>query len=237
MKVPVLSVAVVLAALAASCGNEPAVKAAGDAAIVLRCPDPAGAYAPHDLIPLHADVHGLAAPVVDFRVNGAVVARDTTPPFEAIWRATDLGSMHIEALARSANGGDAVRSTGVDITIAPLDLIFQELTLDDIGADLKTGKEPSVVLTAPAHGTVYCHPAPIPLIATVTSGAPISRVEFEVSGRAVASVTRAPFEFTWTPPSPGRYAIAARATDAQNRVGVARVLILVTRGSDELKRP
>lgn len=219
----------VLAAVTPGCANEHRASAASSATVILRCPDPAGAYAPHDLVPIAADVRGLSASSVEFLVNGTVIARDDKPPFETTWLARDLGTMHVEARARSSSG-ETARSAGMDITVAPLGLVFQELNGDDIGADLKTGKEPAVLLTSPAHGTVFCHPAPIALIAAITpTASPIARVEFEVDGRPIATLSKPPFVFTWPQPSLGRHAVAVRATDTHGRVAVTpRVLILVT---------
>jgi len=163
-------------------------------------------------------------------VNGTMIARDDKPPFETTWLARDPGTVHVEARARSSSGATA-RSASTDITVAPLGLVFQELNGDDIGADLKTGKEPTVVLTSPAHGTVFCHPVPIALVAAITpTAAPIARVAFEVDGRPIATLSKPPFAVTWPQPSLGRHAVAVRATDTDGRVAATpRVLILVTR--------
>lgn len=218
-----------LAAVAPGCANERRASAASSTTVVLRCPDPSGAYAPRDLVPIVADVRGPNTSSVVFLVNGTVIARDDKPPFETTWLARDLGTMHVEARARSSSG-ETARSAGMDITVSPLSLAFQELSVDDIGADLKTGKEPVVLLTSPAHGTVFCHPAQIAVVAAITpTASPLARVDFEVDGRPLATLIKPPFVFTWPQPSLGRHALAVRATDNQGRVAVTpRVLILVT---------
>ena len=86
-----------------------------------------------------------------------------------------------------------------------------------------------MLLSSPAHGTVFCHPASIALVAAVTPvAAPIARVDFEVDGRPIANVTKPPFVFMWNRPSLGRHAVAVRATDTESRIGVTRILVLVT---------
>jgi hypothetical protein len=221
-------VAVALSAFASGCAKERSASGGNSVTVALRCADTVIAYAPRDSVPIVANVRGARAAVVEFFVNGKEIGRDATAPYEAIWRASDLGTARVEAIARESNG-EVMRSAPIDVVIAPLSLAFQELNGDDIGADLKTGKEPAVLLSSPDSGTVFCQPGSISLVAAVKPvAAAIDHVDFEVDGRAIATIRRPPFAFRWSNASSGRHAIAVRATDTEGRIGVtARSMILV----------
>lgn len=74
---------------------------------------------------------------------------------------------------------------------------------------------PAVTLTTPTNNAVFNSPATIPFAATVASNSwPISKVEFLANNSAVGESTTPPYNFAWTPPGGGNYALAARAVFA-----------------------
>jgi hypothetical protein len=179
-----------------------------------------------------ASVHGLDEPVVEFEVNGTLLARDIAPPFEATFQIGEgeRGSKRLVAIAKSP-GGRVTRSAPMDISVGPLDLIYREMTSDDVfvGGGVLDGKQPQVTLQAPSNGAVLCHVRSVQFVAAVRAGAaPIARVDFEIDGKPIATVTKTPFTYRWEPPADGRHVAVVRATDTEGRVGFTpRVMLLV----------
>lgn len=202
--------------------------------VTLRCPTAGVVYSPGDLVPIVASIHGLADPIVEFAVNGTLLARDTSPPFEATFRIGkgERGSKRLVAIAKSP-GGQVTRSAPMDIGVGPLDLIYGEMTSDDflVGGGVLDGQQPLVTLQEPLSGAVLCHVRSVRFVAEVRDGAaPVARVDFEIDGKAIATLTKPPFTYRWEPPTAGRHVAAVRATDAEGRIGVTRRAMLLVIG-------
>lgn len=199
--------------------------------VSLRCPVSGYIYSPGDTVPITADARGFENPVVEFEVNGTIIARDTSPPFETmlVIRKGERGSKRLVAMATDLDGG-AARSAPIDMSIGPPDLMQQEMTDSDVlvADDPWQGQQPTVTLQAPKRGSVFCRSSSLQLIANVRAmAAPVKRVDFEIDGRTIATMTKPPFIHTWSSIA-GRHSVTARATDTEGRVGVApRVMFLI----------
>lgn len=79
---------------------------------------------------------------------------------------------------------------------------------------------PTVTIAAPAGATVN---RSVPLSATASAAAGVSRVEFLVDGAVIANVTAAPYQATWdtSAVADGAHTLTARVTDASNRVATS----------------
>ena len=76
-----------------------------------------------------------------------------------------------------------------------------------------------VSLTSPGNGASYYAPATIPLSASASDGdGYISSVAYYVNGIPLATVTSAPYKFTWASVGNGSFAFTAVATDNQGAV-------------------
>ncbi len=92
---------------------------------------------------------------------------------------------------------------------------------------LSSNTPPVVTLDSPAPGT-YVTPTSLHLAATASDpDGSIDHVEFLRNGLAVASVTAAPYEFTWTPILPGNYQLAAVAVDAEGARTTSQLVAVV----------
>src|SRR4051794_21894872 len=76
---------------------------------------------------------------------------------------------------------------------------------------------PTVSLSSPPTGTVY---RTVPLTATATATAGVTRVEFLVDGASIATITATPYTTQWDTSAvgDGAHTITARVTDANNAV-------------------
>lgn len=75
---------------------------------------------------------------------------------------------------------------------------------------------PTIFLTSPIDGELYCHSEPVPLKAQAKDpDGLIESVEFLADGFPASPLTREPYAADWRPPNPGEYVIQARALDRQ----------------------
>ena len=80
---------------------------------------------------------------------------------------------------------------------------------------------PAVSLSAPPSGTIVGPEATIGLRADATTTGTIQRVEFMAGTTVVGTAFTAPYVASWVNPSPGEYAVLARAYDETGLVGVS----------------
>jgi peptidoglycan/xylan/chitin deacetylase (PgdA/CDA1 family) len=155
-----------------------------------------------------ADAGGVAR--VEFLVNGAVVATDTTAPYSATFSPATVTGTSATIAARAVDAaGNAATSAGSTV----------QFPLPDT-------TPPTVALTAPANGTVIANPqTPVTLSATAADAGGVARVEFLVNGAVVATDTTAPYSATFSPATvTGTSAtIAARAVDAAGNTATSAV--------------
>jgi hypothetical protein len=131
---------------------------------------------------------------VTFYKGTAKIATVTNFPYQYTWRNVAPGSYSITAVAKDSLGLSTT-SGAVSITVIP-------------------DQPPSVALTAPFGGASFIGPASIPLIASATSpDVNIASVAFFQGATKIATVTKAPHQFTWKSVAPGSYSITALATD------------------------
>ena len=84
---------------------------------------------------------------------------------------------------------------------------------------VKANVPPSVSITAPANNSGYTAPATINLAATATdTDGTIAKVEFYQGATRLATVTTAPYTYTWSNVAGATYALTAKATDDKGAV-------------------
>lgn len=128
---------------------------------------------------------------VEFWVDGALFAQDTTAPYSAVWTVV-MGTHSVVAKAYD-DGGASVASDAVIVT--------------------GTNNLPSVALTSPASGASVSAGSAVPMTATASDvDGSIQRVEFLVDGVEVGEDNSAPYSVTWAA-KVGSHAITARAID------------------------
>lgn len=82
--------------------------------------------------------------------------------------------------------------------------------IQQLFANKSTWTPASVALDLPANGSSLTLPGTVSLSATVTTNdAIVKSVRFYTNNVAVATVTTAPFNYTWTPPAAGTYNVSA----------------------------
>lgn len=145
---------------------------------------------------------------VEFAIDGARIATDTTAPFTAAWdtRPSALGYHTVHATAFDAAG----RST----------TSLAVVTIADLTA-------PTVVLAGPvANSTVG---GLVNVTADATDDRAVSRVEFSIDAKLVATDTAAPFTYTWNADAValGAHRITARAVDPAGRATSTSIALTV----------
>jgi RHS repeat-associated protein len=154
-------------------------------------------------IPLSAAANGTETntPVtlVEFLIDGQVIASVTTKPYTAIWSnpATGVHSLTVRA---TDSLGAVTLSAARTVTIVAANQV------------------PSVTLTSPATSTTVTAPATLNLSADATdSNGGIAKVEFYANdgntNTLVGTATAAPYSATWSNIPAGSYTLTATATD------------------------
>ncbi len=130
---------------------------------------------------------------VEFFANGVKLGEDATAPYAFTWTNAPLGNHALTARARDNRG-----AAGISTPLA-LSVVSQLTT---------------VALTAPANGSLFQAGGTVSMTATATNAAaPITNVDFLVSGVRIASDTSTPFNGSWVA-SAGSFALAAVAVDS-----------------------
>ena len=119
---------------------------------------------------------------VEFHRNGVLAGTDTTTPYTHTWTPSraDNGTQSFTATALDA-AGNTKTTPPAAITIAI------------------PGTPPTVLLTAPANGTVYTESQTVTLAADATDDDGIAHVEFHRNGALAGTDTTAPYTQQWTP--------------------------------------
>lgn len=136
-----------------------------------------------------------AVALVEFLVDGELVATDAAAPFEArIAAGADLTELRLSARAWDYGSNSAV-SDEVTVSVLP----------DDA---------PSVALLAPVPGTRQVEGSLLPLAADASDDAAVASVAFLVDGAEVARVSHAPYRFDYRlPVGPREVLVEAVAYD------------------------
>jgi hypothetical protein len=140
---------------------------------------------------------------VDFYANGVLVGSDATAPYAVAWTPTSAGIYSLAAIATSTAGLEGTSVSGYNVSVA-------------------SGAAPTVSLTSPAttpSSAAVNSTVVLAANATDSDGSVVS-VTFLSNGLPLPGAagsenpdTVAPYRYTFTPTSPGRYEIVARAID------------------------
>ena len=146
-----------------------------------------------------------------------LIATRSAAPYTATWTAVGSGSVTLTARATD-NDGATTTSAGVAVIVV-------------------TNQAPTVTLTSPANGASFTAPTSIMLAASASDAdGTIAKVEFFVGTQLLATVTAAPYTFTWNNVLPGNYTIIAKATDDKGAAtrDTNQIKIFYETGSDSL---
>ena len=144
---------------------------------------------------------------VEFYANDTLVGLDATAGFNFAWNVVPAGSYTITA--------KAVDSLGQETFSAPRSIVVTDINTP-----------PKVSLSAPANNAKFALPADIAIKASasdVEDNGSIAKVEFLANGQVIATLTSAPYSFTWSNPPAGSYALTAQATDNLGALTVSAV--------------
>ncbi len=144
---------------------------------------------------------------VQLRVDGAVVATDTSAPYEFTWDATDAGERVLTTVATDAAGNTGT-SGPITVTVqAPPDTTA-----------------PTTAITSPAHGATVWGSTSV--TATADDNVGVESVQLRVDGAVVATDTSAPYEFTWNATEVGERILTTVATDAAGNTGTSDPIVV-----------
>ena len=152
---------------------------------------------------------------VSLLVNGVSVGTDTASPFEIIWDTTTVVDDRYELVARAM---DAVGNSTDSATV--------RADVDNAGC-ANDPNPPTVVLTAPASGTVG---GTITVSADATDDVGVTLVSFFAGGQLIGTDATQPYESSWdttTVPN-GNINLTAEATDGCNNTLSAAVTVTVS---------
>ena len=145
-----------------------------------------------------SDTGGSGLVGVEFRVDGATVANDTTAPYSTVWNAAAATPGPHTVVALATDGAGNSSSASVQVTVVVPDTT-----------------PPTVSITSPANGATVTGIVPIAATAADTGGSGLARVEFRIDGALRTADTSAPYTDSWdaSVASPGTHVIAATAVD------------------------
>jgi hypothetical protein len=139
---------------------------------------------------------------VEFYVNGALHATDTSTPYLYSWNTTSLtgGSYTLQAKAYDA-AGNVGQSSLVTVQV-----------MNDTTA-------PTVAISAPAASVTVSGTATVAM--TASDNVAVSKVEFYVNGVLQTATNIAPYFYSWNTSAlaNGSYTLSAKAYDAAGNVG------------------
>ncbi|HXJ76009.1 MAG TPA: lamin tail domain-containing protein, partial [Candidatus Dormibacteraeota bacterium] len=131
---------------------------------------------------------------VEFFADGLKIGEDWTAPFSFAWSNAPMGA-HVLFARATDRRLDTAQSAPVNVSA--------------------TNAPPSVVLTAPAPGSIFSIPTVVMLQATATDAdGSIAKVEFFANGQKVGETTTSPYSLAWSNLTVGTFDLTARATDS-----------------------
>ncbi len=154
------------------------------------------------------------APATVNLVANASDSDGTIAQVEFFQGATNLGATTISpyqfAVSNLSAGSYTFTARATDNNAATTD--SAPITISVVGAN----QPPTVVLTAPAAGSIFNFPATINLAATAHDpDGSIAKVEFYQGTTKLGEALQNPFTFAWSGMLPGSYALSAKAYDNQ----------------------
>ncbi len=140
---------------------------------------------------------------VDFYQGSSRLVTVTAAPYTFAWDKIKAGSYTLTAKATD--------NQGASTTSAPI--------------SLRVNAPPSASLTAPKNHTLAVAPASLTLSGEASdSDGQIAQVEFLAGNTVLATLSAAPYTFTWNAISAGTYSLSLRATDNDGAVTVSKPL-------------
>jgi hypothetical protein len=152
---------------------------------------------------------------VEFYVNGALQATDTSTPYLYSWNTTSLtaGSYTLMAKAYDA-AGNVGQSANISVNV------------------VNDSTAPTVSVTAPANGAVVSGTTTITATASDTVG--VTKVEFYEDGVLLSATNATPYSYNWNTASVanGSHNLTAKAYDAANNIGQSSTVSVTVNNPD-----
>jgi thermitase len=161
---------------------------------------------------------------VDLYVNGSLLARELTAPYQFAWDASlePEGTARLRAEAFDAAGNRGTHS--IDVTV-------RRDEADDDEADAADTEPPVARILSPSNGATVS--GNTRLEASATDNVGVVRMEIAVNGRTMCASDRGEVKCNWNTrhESDGDYTITATARDAAGNTGRASVTVSIGSGS------
>ncbi len=146
-----------------------------------------------------ATATGATLTKVEFYNGATLLATSVTAPYAYTWSGVPIGNYSLTAKATDSKGATTTSAVAT--------------------VHVKANVAPSVSITAPANNATYTAPATINLAATASdTDGTITKVEFYQGATKLATVTTAPYTYTWSNVAGATYALTAKATDDKGAV-------------------
>ncbi|MFL5729656.1 MAG: Ig-like domain-containing protein [Cytophagaceae bacterium] len=146
---------------------------------------------------------------VEFYNGSTLLATKTAAPYSYSWTGVAAGSYTVVAKAYDNSTGTASASATITVN------------------GVAVNQNPAVSLTSPSNGANFTAPATISISATASDAdGSISKVEFYNGSTLLATITAAPYSYSWAGVAAGSYSITAKAYD--NTTGTASAIASIT---------
>lgn len=173
--------------------------------------------------------------------NGTTNYQPYVMPFVGVWTTASMSSAattgknnvdNVEQvyLATPGQSGTYTITVSLDGSLTTASQVYSLIVTG--GTSTPTNPPPNVALTSPANGSTILSGTPVSLSATASDmtleGGPgsVAQVEFFNGVTSLGVDTTAPYELSWTPPSPGILALTAKATDSEGASAVSAAVTL-----------
>jgi hypothetical protein len=154
---------------------------------------------------------------VEFYVNGALQATDTSTPYLYSWNTTSLAAGSYTLMAKAYDAaGNVGQSSNVTVNV-----------VNDTTA-------PTVSVTAPASGATVS--GTVAIAATASDNVGVTKVEFYENGVLLSATNVSPYSYNWntTSVANGSYNLTAKAYDAANNVGQSSTVAVTVNNTDTI---
>ena len=148
----------------------------------------------------------VAVTSVEFYVDGALAATDTTAPYSFSWNTTAVADGSHSLSSKAYDGaGNSGSSASVSVTVD-----------NSIPADTTN---PTTAITSPSNGATVSGTTTVSASASDNVG--VTKVEFYVDGALAATDTSSPYSFSWntTAATNGAHSLSSKAYDAAGNIG------------------
>lgn len=164
---------------------------------------------------INAAVSNATASKVQFYNGPAFLGEDVTAPYSYTINSIQTGTYQL--VAKAITGSSTLTSSTVTVTAAPA----------------PANKAPLVTLTSPAANATYTAPATITLSANASDpDGTITKVVFYNGGNVLATLTGAPYQYTWSGVGAGSYTLSAKATDNSNTTATSNAVTVTVNPSN-----